>query len=399
MTLAALISAYHEAAAPDAGLRSTLPLAGRTVIERQARLAASAGASPIVLLVERVPPELLAAVDRLRSEGVTVTLARSAAEAADAVHPEDRLLLIADGFIGDEALIRRLLAVGGNSLLTVPDLGIDERFERIDAHSRWAGLALITGHTLKQTAPMLQDWDLQSTLLRRTVQGGARQFSVRGELANIQLNIATTRADLASVEQRILEGAEARRDSWVSRYFLAPLEQAATRYLMQTVVMPDWLRIVCLLMTGVAGALFLEDWLWTGGVLLLLTTPLEDIADRLAVLRMQGAREGSWSNYLLPAISGGAYLCLAYSLAEQIGWGCLILAAATLAFLGALRIELGEREIPGSVFLADRKGMIWIMLPFAVTGSWLGGLLALSLYAGASFFWAQQQVHRQISVP
>jgi hypothetical protein len=399
MSLAALISAYCEAAAPDAGLRATLPLAGRTVVERQARLAASAGASPIVLVVERVPPELLAAVDRLRSEGVIVTLARDVAEAAEAVHPEDRLLMLADGFIGDEALIRRLLAVGDNSLLTVPDLGIDERFERIDAHSRWAGLALITGHMLKATAPILQDWDLQSTLLRRAVQGGARQFSVRGELASTQITIATTRADLAPVEQHILEGAEARRDSWVSRYFLAPAEQLATRFLMPTVVMPDWLRIGSFLLTGFAAMLFLQEWLWTGGLLLLMTTPLEDVADRLAILRMQANRESSWWNYLLPAVSAAAFLCLAHTLAESIGWGCLILAATTLAFLGALRIEIGDRDISGSVFLADRKGMIWVMMPFALTGSWLGGLLALTLYAGASFFWAQHQIHRTISIP
>ena len=39
MALAALIAAYHESGEPG-HLRATLPLAGRTVIERQARLAA-----------------------------------------------------------------------------------------------------------------------------------------------------------------------------------------------------------------------------------------------------------------------------------------------------------------------------------------------------------------------
>ena len=99
MKLAALIAAYHEAEAPDAGLRATLPLAGRTLVERQARLAASAGASPILLYVERVPPELLAAIERLRNEGVPVRLARSASEAVEAVDVDDRLLLVGDGFV------------------------------------------------------------------------------------------------------------------------------------------------------------------------------------------------------------------------------------------------------------------------------------------------------------
>ena len=112
MTLAALISAYHDADAPDGGLRATLPLAGRTLVERQARLAAAAGASPIILFVERVPPELLGAVERLRNDGLPVALARTALEAAESLHPEDRLLFIADGFIADESHVNRLVGVG-----------------------------------------------------------------------------------------------------------------------------------------------------------------------------------------------------------------------------------------------------------------------------------------------
>jgi len=397
MTLAALIAGYQEAEPPEEGLRATLPLAGRTVLERQARLAASAGAAPIIVFVERVPPELLAAIDRLRSEGVTVKLARSALEAAEAVHPEDRLLLMADGFIADEAHVGRLLDAGANALLTVPDLGVDDRFERIDAQSRWAGLALITGQTLKQTAAMLQDWDLQSTLLRRAVQSGARQFSVRGEGGEAHFTIATSRADLAAVEKQILESVIARRDSWVSRYLLAPAEQAATRYLMPTIVMPHWLRILSLLLTGGAAVLFVNDWLWTGGLLLLLSTPLDDIADRLSMLRMQSTNEESWLAYLLPVAAGGALLALGHSLSAVDGWGCIVLAVTTLAFIGALWIEVGDREISGKIFLAERKGMIWIMLPFGLTQSWLPGLLALTLYAMVSFFWAQHQVHSRIS--
>jgi hypothetical protein len=399
MKLAALIAAYQETEAPDTGLRATLPLAGRTLVERQARLAASAGASPIILYVERVPPELLAAIERLRNEGVTVRLARTAAEAADLVRDDDRLLLVADGFVADEAHVGHLVDVGASSLLTIPDLGVDDRFERIDAGSRWAGLALLTGQTLKQTATMLEDWDIQSTLLRRAIQGGVRQFSVRSQLADAHLTIVTNRSDLVPIEKHILEGAVTRRDSWSSRYLLAPAEQAATRLLMPTVVMPDWLRLLSVVLTAVAAFLFARHWLWVGGVLMLLSTPLDDIADRLATLRMQGGQDGSWWSYLLPAFAGAALLTLAFSLGTSSGWGCLLLATGTLAFLAALWIEIGDREIDGMIFLAERKGMIWLMLPFAVTGSWLTGLFALALYVAGSFFWAQHQVHRRISAP
>jgi len=53
MGVGALIGAYQED--DSGGLRALLPLAGRTLIEYQARCAAAAGAAPIVVMVERVP--------------------------------------------------------------------------------------------------------------------------------------------------------------------------------------------------------------------------------------------------------------------------------------------------------------------------------------------------------
>ena len=83
---------------------------------------------------------------------MTLVLARSAEEAAEAVDPGDRLLLVGDGLVAPEAAIARLVAIDGPAVLAVPDLRVDDRYERIDAQSRWAGLALIDGELLQQTA-------------------------------------------------------------------------------------------------------------------------------------------------------------------------------------------------------------------------------------------------------
>lgn len=395
MALAALISAYHEDSEPGDGLRATLPLAGRTLIERQARLAASAGAAPIVILVERMPSELLNAVDRLRSEGIAVKIARSVAEAADSIHPEDRLLLLADGVVADESHVARVAGAEGPILLTVPDQASDDRFERIDAQSRWAGLAALDGTLLKSTAAMLGDWDLQSTLLRRTIQAGARQFAVRGEAADDRLTIAETGEDLAEVEASILEGAADLRRDWVSRWLLAPVERLATRLLMPTVISPAWLRITAAVLTVLGAFLFARQWIWPGLVILLLGTPLDGTAERLATLRMQPAGPRGWAAVLLPALGGIALLALGYALAETRGWGCVALAGAALAFMVALQVELeGERGIDRTL-LAERKGLTWLLLPFALGGAWVTGLVALAAYAAGSFFWVQRLIHRR----
>lgn len=394
MTLAALIAAYHEAEEPGAGLRATLPLAGRTLLERQARLAASAGADPIVVAVERVPAELLAAIDRLRGEGLKLIVARTAAEAADSVHPGDRLLLVADGLVAGETHISRLLALDGPAILTVPDVRVDDRYERIDAHSRWAGLALIDGEMLKRTAAMLRDWDLQSTLLRRAVQSGARQLSVRGEPADDQLIVAEHEDDLIELQVRLFESAGGHRRDWVSRYLLAPIERAATRALMPTAFSPTMLSLAAALLTALAALAFGWQWLWLGLLLLLVATPLDGICERLAALRLQERSGTSWWAYLMPALSAAALFVLATALAETRGWGCIALAAAIAAFAVALQVEAAGRDVAGRVWLAERKGLAWLLLPFAATGYWATGLAVLACYAGASFFWAQRQVHR-----
>ncbi len=399
MALAALIAAYRESDEPGGPLRAVLPLAGRTLLERQARLAASAGAERILVLVERVPKELLSAIDRLRREGIPIGLARSAGEAADQVDPDEELLLVADGFIGDESHVRRIAGATPFALLTVPDGQVDDRFERIDAGSRWAGLALIDGALLRETAAMLRDWDAQSTLLRRAVQAGARMLSVRGEGADAQLVIAERAADLDEVHRGIVGRAASGRDDWISQYLLGPLERAASRMLMKSAVTPRMVGVLALLLTALGAAAFASDFHWPGLALLLLATPLDGIADRLSRLRLEDGIAHSWWAHLLPALAGGALIALAVSLSDAHGWGTVLLAAATILFLLAQRFEVEGRRFRGLIFLAERKGMTWLMLPFAIAGQWVGGLAALFVYAVASFFWVQQRVHAVPSVP
>jgi hypothetical protein len=386
LALTALIAAYHESAEAGA-LRATLPLAGRTVVERQARLAAAAGATRIVVLVERMPQALSVALERLRRERVPLQVARSVEEAAESVDPSDRLLLIADGAIAEPSQLERLARAEGAVVLTVPDAAYGELYERIDAASRWAGLAAVEGSMLRDTAAMLRDWDLQSTLLRRTLQSGARHLPTEGPVA-----ILDSRADLALLERRILASAAEARGGWAER-LLGPVERAATQALMGGPVGPRAIGTAAAVLTALGALAFLYGWFWTGLVKLLIATPLDGIAARLARLRMQDDIGRSWWSLLLPVLSGAALVSLAYALAPIHGWGMLLLAITTLAFLIALGIETDGRRLKGDLFFADRKAMAWLLLPFAVFDAWQAGLAGLFAYAAGSFFWAQHQAH------
>jgi hypothetical protein len=390
VALAALIAAYHESG--EAGhLRATLPLAGRTVIERQARLAASAGANPVLIFVERMPAALTAAIERLRRDRVPVKVVRNAEEAAEAVDPFDRLLLVADGAVIPAAQQVRLAAEEGAAVLTVSDGGYGELYERIDADSRWAGLAAIDGALLRETAGMLRDWDLQSTLLRRTLQAGAGHVPADGAAA---VAILDREADLDALERRIIAGADGPGRSWAD-FALAPVERAATMVLIGSPVSPQLVGLAAALLTALGAASFYVGWYWIGLAKLLAATPLEGIATRLARLRMQSGIRQSWWSYLVPLCTAAAFVILSYGLVPLHGWGMVLLAFVTLAFLAALAVESDGEEIQGAILLAERKGMIWLMLPFAVFGLWNAGFAFLFAYAAGSFFWAQQQVHRR----
>ena len=126
---------------------------------------------------------------------------------------------------------------------------------------------------------------------------------------------------------------------------------------------------------------------------MLLGTPLEGVALRMARARLLDDPARSWWRLLLPALAGGGLLALGYNQAPTHSWGAILLAATTIAFMFALSVEQERSTVPGGAALAERKGMTWLMLPLAGFGGWLAGLSGLFAYAAGSFFWAQHQAH------
>lgn len=394
MALAALISATREAREPGVALRATFWLAGRTLVERQARLAAGAGAAVVIILVESLPAELVQAVERLRAEGLLVVTARNAVEAAAAISPGMKLMLIADGFVGDRVHVERLLGVDRPALLAVSDRGFDDRFERIDNDLRWAGLALVDADLLRDAAMMPADWDVQSTLLRRALQTGVKPLPLTDEREAAELALVERRQDFAELQRRILAGATAGPRNWASRYLLAPVERLATGAMMTGPVGVTAIGVGSVVLTALAAIAFFYDWRWAGLILLLLSLPLEGIAARLAKLRLFRLSDTAWWRIGASAFAGTALVSLGYSLSASHGWGMILLAVLAIAFLLALRTETETQRPPGEALLANLPSLVVAMLPFAISGWWAAGVAFLAAYSAASFFWAQHHLHR-----
>ena len=257
MAVGALIGAYQED--DQGGLRALIPLSGRTLIEYQVRCASAAGTAPIVVIVERVPQALQDALERLRLDGIGVFPISDVQEALSRFEAGATIMLIGDGIAPPADLVARLAEEPEPVVVTVPDDEAHENFERIDAESRWGGVAVVDAHLLGSTAAMLGDWDLQSTLLRRAIQEGALRLP--SEQVSAEPILVERPEDLETFQRRLLQASRGMRTDWVSRYVLPPIEELATEQLMETSVRPVWLIWAALAFTIAAGVCCLKGWL------------------------------------------------------------------------------------------------------------------------------------------
>jgi len=393
MAVGALIGAYQE---DDSGsLRALLPLSGRSLLEYQVRCAAAAGAAPIVVVVERVPQALQDAFERLRLDGVGIFPVSDVGEAVSRFEAGSMILLIGDGVAPPAELVTAVANEPEAAIATVPDDEVHAMFERIDAESRWAGVALVEAQLLGSTAAILGDWDLQSTLLRRTLQEGARRVPV-SDVGGDPL-LAESADDLRDFQRKLLVGSRGARPDWVSRFLLPPVEEFATERLMESGVRPTWLMWGAVALT-LAGALcFTRGWLGAGLALMVASTPLDLIASRLASLRLKPLPVRMWSRLALWPAAGVALLALGWwEMWHVSGWGALVSALAAVAFAEAARIERSGMQ-DGEIWLISRRSAVFAAIPFAILGAWTSYLTALLAYATVSFFIIQHVRHQPSS--
>ncbi len=163
-------------------LRAGLPLAGTSVLARQAALLQALGAERVLCLAETSEPAVLAVQHVLEGAGVQFHALRGFAALPALVRAEDDLIVLADGLVPDPALAEALLARTGEAGLrrVVATIPADhplagahpEDFERIDAARCWAGVLAMRGAPVQHLADFPADADAISLLLRLALQAG-----------------------------------------------------------------------------------------------------------------------------------------------------------------------------------------------------------------------------------
>ena len=385
MALGALVTAIEES--EEGGLRALLPVAGRPLIELQLRAVGAIGASPIVVMVDSPPSGLTGLIERLRGEGLNIVMAEDASEVAARFEADALVVQVADGIVPDQAQMALLAASENPQIITVPDEDAHERYERIDLTRRWAGLSLVEGRDIGGTAAMLGEWDLSSTLLRRSVQAGAElvageEGEGRGPL------LVETPADAEDYSRRLLAASKGERRDWVARYVTPVVEDFLTARLSATGLRPGWVAIAGLVLTALAIPAFLFGQGLLAVAALLLAMPLDLVARRMATLRLRPCAPTDWRLRMRWPVFGGALLALGWWLYASAGWGAMMAALSLVVFAEVLRpLRRGARFEP---WLFARRPATLAMLPLALFGQWLPALLFLTAYAGGSLILAQR---------
>jgi hypothetical protein len=172
------------------------------------------------------------------------------------------------------------------------------------------------------------------------------------------------------------------------------IEEFATEQLMERRIRPEWLIWIALLLTLGAAFAFTRGWLWPALGLLIASTPLDLVARRLAGLRLQPLPRRQISRRLLWPAAGLALVGLGLWLMRHgAGWGALFAAVTACAFAEAARIERGDAEVPGRMWLFSRRNVILLGVPFGLAGAWLSYVGVLAVYAAGSFFFVQHVRH------
>jgi hypothetical protein len=305
MSFAAILSASRMTGESPPSLRASLHFAGQSLVEYQARQAALAGASRVLIVVGVITPALSQAVDRLGADGIAVALVRDMVSLVRDAPRDMDALLVADGAIVGQGHYDALGALEGDALLVTDDSRASATLERIDAGQRWAGLARISPALLFGTLDMIGDWDLASTLVRGAVQKGARRLTVpQDELLEGRAALVESQAQADLAAQAILSRPVrgGRRTSGVEHYLLGPAARWIAPALMRMQVPAIQVRVAGAALAAIGLVPVELQWTGAGLALFLGALLLNAVADRLDALALR-RRPTGWPGLLTPAFA------------------------------------------------------------------------------------------------
>ena len=389
--LAGLLFATADASDRHDMLAATLPVGGVTLIEFQARLLIAAGASQIIVVVSRLTPELLGAINRLSRRGIAVDAVRGPAEVLAKLHPLARVMWLADGLMTTSVMVEAMRDRDRDTLLVAPT---GDELERIGPSAVWAGIATIDPQRIADVVKLPADYDFASSLLRVIAQRGAEQLPLPDTAVREGHGVQRDSRALAAKGRAALVAALGTRTNWVDRFLVAPLARLALPPLVARGVPPVALAGLGGL-CGLGGlAAIAIGWTASGMAAIVLALAFLALADVLAWLRDERSlgRILRWST---PAIAALATLLLG----QRVGFLAASATPPLLALATVLAGALAERAAAAVTrpwWWAVPAAYPLILLPAVLIGYPVWGLAVAASYASVTLAFAVEALRSRI---
>jgi len=389
--LAGLLFATADASDRHDMLAATLPVGGVTLIEFQARLLIAAGASQIIVVVSRLTPELLGAINRLSRRGIAVDAVRGPAEVLAKLHPLARVMWLADGLMTTSVMVEAMRDRDRDTLLVAPT---GDELERIGPSAVWAGIATIDPQRIADVVKLPADYDFASSLLRVIAQRGAEQLPLPDTAVREGHGVQRDSRALAAKGRAALVAALGTRTNWVDRFLVAPLARLALPPLVARGVPPVALAGLGGL-CGLGGlAAIAIGWTASGMAAIVLALAFLALADVLAWLRDERSlgRILRWST---PAVAALATLLLG----QRVGFLAASATPPLLALATVLAGALAERAAAAVTrpwWWAVPAAYPLILLPAVLIGYPVWGLAVAASYASVTLAFGVEALRSRI---
>lgn len=425
MTPTALI--FIHAPTPDSKTlpRALIEVGGLSVLERQLRQAARMGITRAVVAIGAFAEEVEAKARKFRRVPQTVEIV-SLTDFVPAVRfrKTEPVLLIEEGVVidgrilkevlGDPEKPKRKVAIYPESTV-IPGKGLGLKLKAEERELLFASAALVFGGDVEQAAAdaEFRKVPMKAVLKAALGPGKAGLLDVskmptylqdrRREVAMIWRPVAT-REDARKATRALIANAQKGVLDWPARWIHPFFEDFLTEILSPLPVTPNMITVV----TGIAGFyvtyLFATGQLMFGLVGALVIGVLDGVDGKLARVKMNSTRLGEFEHILDKLVEYSWYFAIAWHLATVAGnalpWALasiIVLFAWAETVQGEFFRRLTGRQLDDAgrferafrIVAARRNTQMWLLIPFAATGTWLLGFWCIAFYAAATFFVAQ----------
>jgi len=392
--LAGLLFAIHDADDRPDRLAATLPFSGVTLIEYQARLLIAAGVSQIIIVVARMTPELLGAINRIGRRGVSVDTVRSAMEAGEKLHPLAPVLMLGDGLVTTDAIVKAMAVEDGDCLLVVPESDAGPGFERVGGQMAWAGVARLSSSRIAEVAGLPQDYDLQSSLLRFAVQSRAAHVLLPTDAVRGGHGIERQARTLEERGRAVLMTIVSGRRGWFDRFVLAPIARLALPLLVDRGAGGTTVGAAGAAL-GVAGLVTIGVGLPSIGLMLSLVGCIAlALGSVLSGLR-DDASMARWQTLGIGGVAGASILVFAFFVSGYAGNNTALAIGTALVAIGALA-ERAILERERQLWWGSPTAYLLIVALFAILGFPVFGLGVTAVYATATLAVVIERLRRTL---